>query len=222
MITHPTSLSATLDAAAQAFFYQETLSTALRHEISSLIISRQCQSGANAGFFLPYAAESGAKVMLFSGEHLSTKLARDHIPMLEAVRILKLLALETPAISQSIKLACQRMDKMCYRSFCDAGECRALTIAYMRYRALDGTANSSPPIHDLLINLAGHRDGKGRWGSFPFFYTLLMLAETNDPLAMQELRYATPWCENQLAKNWPSDPISKRRQDIIAKALARS
>jgi hypothetical protein len=73
-----------------------------------------------------------------------------------------------------------------------------------------------------LTNLTDYRDGKGRWGGFPFFYTVLMLSETDSPLAIQELKYAAPFCEKQLSQNWSADPISKRRQEIISKALARS
>jgi hypothetical protein len=222
MIIHPTSLSSTLDAAAEAIFYQNYLSNSLRHEIASLIISRQCQTGVNTGFFLLYAAESETKVKLFSGEQLNTNLARNHIPMIEAVRILKLLAYESHEVSHAIQLANQRIEKMCYSTFCAKGECKALTMAYLRVLSLDESGNSTSRINTHITNLAGQRDGKGRWGGFPFFYTLLMLSEINDPLATQELKYAAPFCEKQLSQNWFPDPFSKRRQDIIAKALARS
>jgi len=68
----------------------------------------------------------------------------------------------------------------------------------------------------------GYRDGKGKWDGFPFFYTLLLLTEADDPLATQELTYAAPVCEKQLTQNWHSDPISMRRQEILSRALARS
>lgn len=222
MIIHPTSLSATLDATAEAYFYQNNLSSILRQEIANQIISRQSQTGVNAGYFIPYTAESDSKVHLFSGEVLSTNLARIHIPLIEAVRLLKLLAIDTPAISQSINLADHRMEKMCYSSFCAKGECKALTVAYLRYLSLDGVGNSAPSIHSHLSCLVDYRDGKGKWGGFPFFYTLLLLTETDDPLAMQELTYAAPACKKLLTQNWLSDPISMRRQEILSRALARS
>jgi hypothetical protein len=222
MIIHPTSLTATLDATAEAIFYQNNISTSLRHEITNQIISRQCQTGVNTGFFLLYASESDAKVKLFSGESLNTNLARNHIPMIEAVRILKLLDFGSHAVTHAIELANQRMEKMCYSTFCAKGECKSLTIAYLRVLSLDGSGNSAPRMISHITNLTNHRDGKGSWGGFPFFYTLLMLSEIDDPLAMQELKYAAPFCEKQFSQNWSADPFSKRRQDIIAKALARS
>src|SRR4030042_2117652 len=222
MIIHPTNLSATLDETAEAFFHQQHLSDTQREEIPAMIISRQCLTGFNAGFFVPFAAESETKVKLFSGEQLNTALAHNHSLMIEAVRILKLLAMENHAVTQSILLADHRMEKMCYSNFCAKGECKALTIAYLRYLSMDGTGNSASRINTHLTNLTNQRDGKGKWGSFPFYMTLLMLTEADNPLAIQELKYAAPACKKQQAQNWLSDPISKRRQEIIVKALARS
>jgi hypothetical protein len=222
MIIHPTSLSATLDATAEEFFNQQPLSDTQREEIKAMIISRQCLTGINAGLFVPFASESEIKVKLFTGEQLATDLAKNHILMIEATRILKLLSLQSHAVTQSILLADLRMDKMCYSNFCPKGECKALTIAYIRYLSLDGTGNSASRINTHLTNLISYRNGKGKWGDFPFFYTLLMLLEIKDPLAIEELQYAAPFCEKQLAQNWPADPTSKRRQDIIKRALARS
>jgi hypothetical protein len=222
MIIHPTSLLATLDAAAEAIFYQNNLSNSLRHEITNQIISRQCQTGVNTGFFLLYASESEAKVKLFSGESLNTNLAQNHIPMIEAVLILKLLDFGSHAVTHAIELANHRMEKMCYSTFCAKGECKALTIAYLRVLSLDRSGNSASRMITHISNLTNHRDGKGTWGGFPFFYTLLMITEIDDPLAIQELKYAAPYCEKQLSQNWGTDPISIRRRDIMAKSLARS
>ena len=222
MIIHRTSLSATLDATAEVFFYRQPLSNTLHEEIAALIINRQCQTGVNAGLFIPFAAESETKVKLFSGEQLKTTLAHTHIQLIEAVRILKLLALEGHSVTQSILLAEHCMEKMCYSNFCAKGECRALTIAYLRYLSLDGTGNSASQISTHLTNLTNQHDRKGKWGRFPFYMTLLMLTEADNPLAIQELKYAAPACKKQQAQNWLADPISKRRQEIIVKALARN
>jgi hypothetical protein len=220
MNLHPTSLYATLDAAAEKLFYHESFTNALRDEIVALILSRQCKTGENAGFFLPFAVETEVKVKLFSGEQLKTSLAQNHIPMLEAVRILKLLDSQNDAATQAIQLANQRMDKMCYSSFCTKGECKVMTIAFLRYLFVENNGNSASRINIHLARLARHRDGKGRWGGFPFFYTLLMLSEIADPMASTELQYASPACEKLLTQNWTGDLISKRRQEILGTVLA--
>jgi hypothetical protein len=222
IIVHRTSLTATLDAAAEAYLYQAPLPTQLREEIATLVVSRQSQSGMNAGFFIPFAAESETRFSLFSGEWVNTSFARSHIHLIEATRILKLLAQDSYSVTQAIRSADQRMETMCYSKFCSKGECKALTIAYLRYLLLDSTGNSALRLNSHFTYLTDQRDGKGKWGSFPFYYTLLMLSETDNALAIQELRYAASACEQRLAQNWPADPISKRRQDIITRALARS
>jgi hypothetical protein len=74
MNIHPTSLFSTLDSAAEKLFYQESFSNSQREEIVALILNRQCQTGVNAGFFLPFTAESEMKFKLFSGELLKTTL----------------------------------------------------------------------------------------------------------------------------------------------------
>jgi hypothetical protein len=222
IIINPTNLSATLDAASEAFFHQMTLPPNLREDIAKMIISRQCQSGVNSGFFIPFAAESEEKVKLYSGEVLNTALARTNILLIEAARILKLLELDNHAVTQSIHLADQRMEKMCYSNFCSKGECRALTIAYFRYLLLDRAGNSASKINTYLTHLSSQRDGKGKWGGFPFFFTVLALSESDDPQLLQELQYALPICKKQQAQNWPADKISIRRQEIIGRVLARS
>jgi hypothetical protein len=221
-IIRPTSLSAILDSTAEGFFYQKPISTDLREEIATMLISRQIQSGPNSGFFIPYTSETETQSRLFCGEQLHTDFARRHIQLIESARVLKLLGVENRAVAQSIQLADHRMEMMCYSKFCSKGECKALTIAYLRYLLLDGTGNSASRVNTLLANLTSQRDGKGKWGGFPFFYTVLMLSESEDPLAIQELQYAAPTCEKLQAQNWPADPISKRRQEIVTKALARS
>ncbi|OGO66506.1 MAG: hypothetical protein A2030_01380 [Chloroflexi bacterium RBG_19FT_COMBO_50_10] len=221
IIIRPTSLAATLDTSAEAFFYHNPIPAAQREEIASMIISRQSLSGMNAGFFIPFTAESETRVRLFSGEYLSTDFARAHIHLIEAIRILKLLCLDSHAVSQSILTADRRMEKMCYSKFCAKGECKALTVAYLRYLVLDSSGNVDESIKYFLTNLAGHRDGKGKWSGFPFYFILLMLSELDNPLATQELQYAVPACEKQQAHTLPADPIAKRRQAIIASALAR-
>jgi hypothetical protein len=221
-IVCPISLANTLDSAADAFFYQKPIPAAHRQETASLLVSRQIHSGSNSGFFIPFTAESEARSMLFSGEQILTEFARRHIQLIESARILELLGVNNDTVAQSIRVADQRMSTSCYSKFCPKGECKCLTIAYIRYLASCNGKDSITRLNSLLSKLASHRDGKGRWGGFPYFYTLLMLSEVDDPLATQELQYAAPLCEKQLGQIRSVDPISIRRQAIITKALSRN
>jgi hypothetical protein len=92
----------------------------------------------------------------------------------------------------------------------------------MRYLASFDDKNSENRINPFLTELVGHRDGKRKWSGFPFYYTLLMLSEVDDPMADQELQYAAPLCEKQRGQNMFADPISRRRQAILTQVLSRS
>ena len=221
-IVHPASLADTLDITSEAYFNDSPLPSPLRQEIAMWIISRQVQSGANAGYFIPFAAETETRARLFTGELLHTNLARRHIQLIEAARVLKLLGIEHPAAVDSIRMAYQCMDTMCYSQFCAKGECKVLTIAYLRLLSLDGVPDSVARLASLFARLSDYRDGRGKWNGFPYFYMLLMLTEVDHPLADQELEYTLPVCNKLSSQVWPSDSISKRRQAIITHVLARS
>lgn len=222
IFVRPTSLAATLDTAAEAFFYQKPIPTAHREETASMLISRQIHSGSNSGFFIPFAAETETQSRLFSGEQLNTDFARSHIQLIESARVLNLLGMDNLAVTQSIRVADQRMSTLCYSKFCPKGECKSLTIAYMRYLTSCNASDSGTRLNSFLTKLANHRDGKGKWRGFPYYYTLLMLSEVDDPLATQELQYAAPLCEKQRGRIGSADPISNRRQAIITKVLSRN
>jgi hypothetical protein len=222
IIVHPTSLSTTLDTTAGMFFTQKLISSIQCEEITSLLTGRQIQFGQNSGFFLPFASEVEAQPRLFSGEPLHTDFAHRHIMLIEATRFLVLLGVDAPAVRHSISCADQRMAASCYSKFCSTGECKTLTIAYMRYLKLCTTPDSGTDLNRFLSRLADFRDGNGKWNGFPYYYTLLMLSEIDAPLAAQELEYAVPTCEKLLGKLRLSDPHSKRRRAILNTVLSRN
>jgi len=222
IIVRPTSLTATLDSAAEALFYQHPIPADLRKDIATLLIHRQSQTGPNSGFFIPFTAESPTQFRLFSGEQLTTEFARWHIQLIEATRILNLLALDSSAVVKSIQIAEHRMDTMCYSKFCSKGECKSVTIAFMRFLNSVDLEDAGARLNSFLKKLTSRRDGKGKWNGFPYFYTLLMLSEVDDPLAFQELQYATPSFHKLSYLLTPADPISARRQAILNQAFSRS
>jgi hypothetical protein len=222
IIVHPTSLTDTLDSAAEALFYQKSIIPPLRNDLAAMLISRQIQSGSNSGFFIPFASESRTQSRLFTGERLQTEFACRNIQLIEAVRLLALLALDDPIPTRAVQLSNQLMDALCYSKFCAKGECKSLTIAYMRYLAAINTAGAAVRLDQFLTMLAGYRDGKGKWHGFPFYYTLLMLSETDHPLATDELGYAAPSFEKLSRQDWSNDRYSNRCQSILDNIMVRS
>lgn len=222
IIVHPTSLTTTLDSAAEALFHQNPIPIDLRKDIATLLIHRQSQTGPNSGFFIPFTAESATHFRLFSGEQLTTEFARQHIQLIEAARILKLLGLDLSAVTKSIQIAEHRMDTMCYSKFCSKGECKSVTIAFMRFLNSADSEDPATRLNSFLTKLGSYRDGKGKWNGFPYYFTLLMLSEIDEPLAIQELQYAAPSFQKLSNLLTSADPISTRRQAILNQAFSRS
>ncbi|MFC1800261.1 hypothetical protein ACFL2Z_05085 [Candidatus Eisenbacteria bacterium] len=69
--------------------------------------------------------------------------------------------------------------------------------------------------------LREQRDGRGRWRRFPFYYTLLALAEIPGPRAADEIRYAAPVLERMLKRRGRGDKFQLRRRALAERALAR-
>ena len=71
-----------------------------------------------------------------------------------------------------------------------------------------------------LATLKQHRDGKGRWGRFPFWYTLLAVSELHSKAAVAELRYAAPVLERSVKRPPHAEAYAQRRQALAERVLA--
>ena len=221
-IVHPTSLSDTLESAMEAFFYQKSIPPQLRNNLVTMLINRQIQSGSNAGSFIPFASESQNQSRMFTGEVLRTEFAVRNIQLIEVARLLALLEMDNPDVAKALLLSDRHMDLLCYSKFCAKGECKSLTIAYMRYLASLHTDDAASRLDQFLTRLASYHDGKGKWHGFPYYYTLLMLSDTDHPIAADELEYASSLFERLSHQVWSGDRYSNRCQSILYRFSARS
>lgn len=67
--------------------------------------------------------------------------------------------------------------------------------------------------------LAEHRDGKGRWRRFPYYYTLLALTEVPGKRAVEEMRYTAPGLERMLKRKPRGDRYDLRRRVLAERIL---
>ena len=222
MIFYPANLTTIMENVGETFLHQQPINKIQSQEINSLLVSRQVNFGKNSAFFLPFASEKDRPPRLFTGETLRTDFAFRHIQLIEATRLLILLGEEREVVQHSISLAKQRMAASCYSTFCAKGECKAITIAYMRYMNCLAHQDIEPRLLHFLASLSSFRDGRGRWRGFPYYYTLLMLTELDESLAAQEINYAAPACEKLLKRARGSDQFSQRRQLILRNVLSRN
>ncbi|MFH1313467.1 MAG: hypothetical protein ABIJ00_09640 [Candidatus Eisenbacteria bacterium] len=67
--------------------------------------------------------------------------------------------------------------------------------------------------------LQEHRDGRGRWRRFPYYYTLLALVEGGEKTAVPEMRYAAPGLERMLKRSARRDRYDVRRRELAQRVL---
>jgi hypothetical protein len=93
--------------------------------------------------------------------------------------------------------------------------CGPCTVGLWRHMAVGGFGSYSKNLSKGLEVLKSYRDGEGKWGRFPFYYTLLALSEISHPAAKKEIEYAKPiieWLVNRMNKY---SKFSKRRYDLL-------
>jgi hypothetical protein len=72
-----------------------------------------------------------------------------------------------------------------------------------------------------LRALHSRRDGSGRWGQFPFWYTVLALEEAGTAAARKEIAYAAPLLVRAAERKPGEGASSRRRHGLAVRALAR-
>jgi hypothetical protein len=214
----PNSLAATLDAINETLFDDRSLSKTQMEEAAKWIVGRQHKSGKYAGMFAPTELDYEAGVKLFTGEKLKTKLATQNVLTAQAAWALALL---DAGVQAALDRANRWLFRQCFSHSCTTGECAHSAVSLMRYLAVARLADSERRLAAHIEVLSRQRDGKGRWKRFPFYYTLLTLAEINLPSAVEELHYAVPACERVLRRSSQDDKFSRRRRAIAQRALAR-
>ena len=214
------SLRKTIETVDELLFHYLPITQAEREAFSMQILSCQIHSGPEAGLFSHASLDGDNAPRLFSGERIYTQLAARHTLLIDSARILTRLKVSNGAVTRALELAKQKMEARCYASFCAVGECRHLTIAFMRYLIACDSPASNLRLDSFFMQLAAHREPQGRWGSFPFYYTLLMLGETGHPLAVQEQYRISMLCGELLERSWNKDLYSVRREIILIRARA--
>lgn len=238
-LVDPHSLAATLDAVNAAAFEGRQLSYDDRLAATGWLLGRQGLAGSYGALFAPTQRDfSGIK--LFTGESARTQAGIACKLGLETIRALRLLDVKTA----DMHAALQRADAWVLHVLEHANPnhprdtshlgmycCASCSVALWRAMAMQAAPHARPLASALAI-LKTHRDGKGRWQGFPFYYTLLAVGELAQAgpgspkgaaggvaAARAELQYASPLCE-KLAARSPRDIYQIRRQKLAQKVLA--
>jgi|TARA_B100002003_G_scaffold250999_1_gene292539 hypothetical protein len=89
----------------------------------------------------------------------------------------------------------------------------------MRLVSVSDPGDWGASLDNMLSALPEHRDDKGSWRRFPFYYTLLALTELDHPRASEELKYVRPVCEKRRARLKSQDDMSRRKIAVLDRVL---
>lgn len=216
-LLNTTSLAATVDAANDALFLGRVVPAAEKLKTAKWLASRQGVKHSYSGLPAPTDADLEG-IKLFTGEPITTGAGVCHILGEESLRLMLLLGKKEAEVRRGIGLANESMLKRLGKP--DAGGycCGKCSVAYWRTLLAGGFDNQEARLANGLKSLKKYRDGKGRWGHYPFYYTLLALSEMDAPAAITEMRYAAPVLERIRGG---SDKHSLRRRKLAELILAK-
>ena len=181
------SLGQLVERLNQLEWEQSFLMTAERQKIVEYLLHFYTGHQKYLGFELAQADfRHGAR--LFTGERLRTQLGLNYVLSLEICRQFRMMdgfTVETGEILEAVE---KRLQKLCFvNNDCTLGECAYCGLAFWRYLLVSGRPDRDARVRRYLDVLRTHRDGNGRWKQFPFYFTLLVLFETKNPQADEEL-----------------------------------
>ena len=227
MHLHPRSLSATVDAVNEAFFFGEKISATERRELAGRIAARQALPGAYGQLFAGFEPERTNGIRVFTGERITSASAR-HILGEESCRALLLLDSKDREVTGALQRATDWMIKRVEQAADDGPRntlgaycCGKCTVGLWRNILAGGLVRQEQRLTLGMSKLRAARDGDGEWRAFPFWYTVLALAEMDRPDARKELQYASARIEAEAERSPGSTPYARRRHAVARKALER-
>ena len=218
-----TSLYKTVDNVNEALFFGKKISKPQAAELVNWISTRyDTENSYNHSYGLT-GRDMRSPVHTFTGERLLCASMR-HIMAEEAARVVLQLSKITGSKPDSLRKTNEWFYRMLKASeaagkplgtFC----CAACTIGLWRYLNAGGLPKYQEHISGGIMSLHSNRDEAGKWGRFPFYYTLLALLEIDDPLATKEINYALPACERALKRIKPEGNFPKRKRELLLRIL---
>lgn len=241
------SLATVVDGINEAIFLDHKITTAKAAEAAKFITARQGLPGSYRQMFAPLP-EDMQGFRLFTGERVKSRVGCRHILGQEACRVMAMLKPKDAAARQALGRARQWLEEMTppptgdvrkigtsatakqsqdahaifsigtYGAYC----CGTCSVAMWRNITAGGFADGDARIAAGLAVLKAYRQADGRWGRFPFFYTLSALIEMADidpPAARAELRHAGARCEKLLARRPGEGTYSDRRRMLLQRVL---
>lgn len=190
------SLSQTIDNVSEAIFFNLEIGKEEKVQIVDFIINQQGKPDAYADTFAPTENDLKKDLVLFTGEKIRSRVGKRHMIGEEASRILRKLGLDNDNMNKALKRAdtgLQKQINLClsdsryvYGTYC----CKTCSCGLWMNLSSGGTFMDENFLKAGMDFLRTHRDGKGKWKGYPFYYTLYVLHEIDPIIAMDEMQYA--------------------------------
>lgn len=187
-----TSLADTIDNVSEALLFSFDIAEKEKLEIADFLIGRHNIPGAYANMFAPTETDMKHELVLFTGEKIKTNAARRHMMGEEACRILRRLGVKNDKVEAVLKEADEGIQKRISESGEPSGKycCKNCSSALWLNLSAGGINNNGEMLIAGLRFLRQHREEKGTWKGFNYFYTLYVLNEIEPGLAMDEMKFA--------------------------------
>lgn len=218
------SLAVTVDNVNDALFYGKKIPKKEAGDVIEWVSTRIDTEYSYSRSFGVTRKDMISKVYTFTGERISSCVSMRHIMAEEACRVLIQLSDITGIKVNALESSNAEFMK-CLKESESAGKpigtycCGPCTVGLWRQLAAGGLPEYSKNLPEGIKVLHHYRDGAGRWGRFPFFYTLLVLSEIDHPLARKEIVYVQPVCERILNRLRNDNKFSKRKRELLLRIL---
>lgn len=188
--------------------------------IAYSLAARQGQPGSYHGLFSVPQADYTRGVRLFTGEPVRSRVGVAFVLGQESCRALQLLPLPDVTTAAALTRAKTSVRDMLVRGGRPGYYCCARCSAVLwRNLATWNCEFSRQALRDGIELIRKKRDGTGKWKTFPFYYTLLVLSEIDSPDARAELEYAAPRCARLLRRKVAHDHFATRRRVLLQRVL---
>ena len=220
------SLFNTIDNVSEALFFDLDIDKDEQFEVAEFIVNQQGKPYTYANTFAPTAYDLNEDLILFTGEKIKSGAGKCHMIGEEASRVLRQMDLHNEKVELALKKADrglkEQIDKYYkeqkyeYGMYC----CRTCSCALWNNLASGGLDEDTDLLKAGINYLKKHRDNKGRWEGFPFYYTLFVLNSIELGLVSEELKYASGSIEKRLKRKHEKNKYEIRR-NLICKMIIK-
>lgn len=219
------SLFQTIDNVSEAILFNLNIDKEEKAQIADFIVNQQGKPNAYADTFAPTENDLKNDLVLFTGEKIKSRVGKCHMIGEEASRILRKLDMQ----NDKVNIALQRADKGLnnqinlylsgqrheFGTYC----CKSCSCGLWINMSSGGLIMNSSFLKAGMAYLTKHRDGKGKWKGFPFYYTLYVLNELDKKIAGDEMNYAAVCIERRMKKTKKIEDKYDLRRNYICEQI---